>query len=129
MPKNDPESGAQTGASTDLHFIVLAFLSGTGKAVLCAIIFKSEQNMSEIPISWKLGVDITVDDVNNKKMAMQGGPTCTYIGKEIPAFFGTSPKASTTSQLLADMLKLIDQCGIYNQSITTPFLLLDGHIS
>jgi hypothetical protein len=114
MPKNDLESGAPTGATTDLHFTVLAFLSGTGEPIVCAIIFKSEQNVSEIPISWKLGVDITVDDVNNKKMVMRGGPTCTYNGKEIPAFFGTSPKASITSQLLTDMLKLIDQCGIYD---------------
>jgi hypothetical protein len=85
--------------------------------------------VSEIPLSWKLGVDITVDDVNNKNMVMRGGPTCTYNGKEIPAFFGTSPKASITSQLLADMLKLIDQCCIYDRSIATPVLLLDGHNS
>jgi hypothetical protein len=46
--------------------LFLAFLSGTGEAVLCDIIFKSKQNVSEIPLSWKLGVDITVADVNNK---------------------------------------------------------------
>ncbi len=129
MPKNDPESGAPTGATTDLHFTVLAFLSGTGEAVLCAIISKSEQNVSEIPLSWKLGVDITVDDVNNKNMVMRGGPTCTYNGKVIPAFYGTSPKARIMSQLLADMLKLIDQCCIYDRSIAMPVLLLDGHNS
>jgi len=44
-------------------------------------------------------------------------------------FFGTSPKASITFQLLADMLKYLDQLGIYDRSIAYPFLLLDGHHS
>ncbi len=117
------------GATSDLHFTVLPFVSGTGDALMCAIIFKSEQKVSEIPLSWKLGVDITVTDLEDKKLAMSGGPTCSFNGKSIPTFFGTSPKASITSQLLADMLKFIDQCGIYDRSIATLFLLLDGHHS
>ncbi len=51
MPKDDPESGAPIGATTDLHFTVLPFVSGTGDAVMCAIIFKSEQKVSEILLS------------------------------------------------------------------------------
>jgi hypothetical protein len=59
VPKIDNEAGAPTGSTTDLHFTVLGFISGTGEAVMCATIFKSEQPVSEIPISWKLGLDLT----------------------------------------------------------------------
>ncbi len=44
LPKNDNKANAPTGLTTDLHFIVLGFISGTGEPVICAIIFKSEQN-------------------------------------------------------------------------------------
>jgi hypothetical protein len=52
MPKIGNEAGAPTGSMTDLHFMVLGFISGTGEAVMCTFIFKSEQPVSEIPISW-----------------------------------------------------------------------------
>jgi len=60
---------------------------------------------------------------------MAGGPTCTYLGKRIPCFFGTFPKASITSTLLKDMLAFMDTLGVYDRSIALPFLLLDGHHS
>jgi hypothetical protein len=45
-------------------------------------------------------------------------------------FIGCSPNASITSQMLADMLKEIDSCDIFDRSdSSTPFLLLDGHHS
>jgi hypothetical protein len=126
--KDDNEAGTPTGSTTDIHFTVLGFLSGTGEAVMCAIIFKSDQPVSEIPISWKLGLDITCDaDDHNKVMA--GGPTCTYLGKRIPCFFSTSPKASITSTLLADMFAFVDTPGVYDRSVADAFLLLNGHHS
>jgi hypothetical protein len=45
----------------DIHFTVLPFISGTGEAVMCAIIFKSKQDVSEIPISWKTGMTLPVE--------------------------------------------------------------------
>ncbi len=59
-PKDDSECGAPIGATTDIHFTVLPFVSGTGEAVMCTIIFKSDKDISEIPVSWKTGIDITV---------------------------------------------------------------------
>jgi hypothetical protein len=53
LPTNDNKAGAPTGSMTDLHFTVLGFISGTGEPVICTIILKSEENVSEIPISWK----------------------------------------------------------------------------
>ncbi len=51
MPKNVGNAAAPAGATTDIHFTVLPFISATGEPVLCAIIFKSEQPISEIPVN------------------------------------------------------------------------------
>jgi len=128
VPKIDNEAGAPIGSTTDLHFTVLGFISGTGEALMCAIIIKSDLPVSEIPVSWKSGLDITCTADDHSKV-LAGGPTCTYLGKRIPCFFGTSPKASVTSILLRDMLAFLDSLGVYDHSIANPFLLLDGHHS
>jgi hypothetical protein len=39
VPKMDNEAGAPIRSTTDLHFMVLGFITGTGEAVMCAIIF------------------------------------------------------------------------------------------
>jgi len=129
LPKQDSEFGAPIGATTDIHFTVLPFISGTGEAVMCAVIFKSEQGISEIPVSWKLGIDITIQNADDTAKVMSGGPTCTFQGKQIPCFYGTSPKASITTELLTEMLKYLDKLGVYDRSVCKPFLLLDGHHS
>jgi len=131
MPKNCGDAAAPAGATTDIHFTILPFISGTGEPVLCSIIFKSKQDIKDIPLNWKLGIDLTVEsgDAEVIEKVGRGGPTCFYKGKEIPCFDGAAPKASITSQLLADMLKYLDTLGIYDRSIAHPFLLLDGHHS
>jgi len=121
MPKNIGDGAAPAGATTDLHFTVLPFISGTGEPVLCAIIFKSEQQISEIPVNWKTGIDLTCDNADDMAKVAAGGPTCTYLGKEIPCFYGTSPKASITSRLLAHMLKFLDTLGVYDRTVAHPF--------
>ena len=60
VAKDDPEA-APRGATTDINFTVLAFITGIGEPLMCAVIFKSELPVSEIPLSWKLGSDITVE--------------------------------------------------------------------
>jgi hypothetical protein len=42
-----------------MHFTVLAFISGTGEAIMCVIVLKSEKPIEEIPLSWRYGIDIT----------------------------------------------------------------------
>jgi hypothetical protein len=79
----DNEAGLPIGSTTDLHFTVLRFISGTGEAVMCTIIFKFELPVSKILVSWKLGLDITCD-ADDRDNVMAGGPTCTYLGKKIP---------------------------------------------
>jgi hypothetical protein len=46
--------------------MVLPFISGTGEAVMCAIIFESE-----LPLSWKTGSDITCNKVDNTVKVME----------------------------------------------------------
>jgi hypothetical protein len=58
MPKNVGDAAAPAGATTDIHFTLLAFISGTGEPVLCAIIFKSDLHVSQIPVNWKTGIKI-----------------------------------------------------------------------
>jgi len=129
MQKNCGNAAAPAGATTDLHFTVLPFISGTGDPVLCAIIFKSDLHTSQISISWKTGIIVMANDADDMEAVAAGGPTCFYNDKEIPCFYRTSPKASITSQLLADMLKYIDDLGVFDRAIAHPFLLLDGHHS
>jgi hypothetical protein len=50
--------GTRIGCTTGIHFTVLAFTSGTGVVVMCAVIMKSEKNKSKIPLSWRLGIDV-----------------------------------------------------------------------
>jgi hypothetical protein len=128
--------------TTDIHFTVICFTAGTGEPVMCAVISKSEKDASHIPDNWKFGIDLT-KTVNNGEsdyeffennsgegQAMQGGPACIFQGKKVPCFVGTSPKASITSQLLADMLQFLDSFSLFDRSTgAKPFLLVDGHHS
>jgi hypothetical protein len=77
VSKEDAGQCAPIGATTDLHFTVLPFLSATGEAVMCAVIFKSDLDISKIPVSWKTGIDIANCNVYDIKQVMKGGPTCT----------------------------------------------------
>jgi hypothetical protein len=53
---------------------------------------------------------------------------CCYKGKILPFFIGASPIASINTQMLANMLKKIDNYEIFDQSTGFKlFVLLDGH--
>jgi hypothetical protein len=144
LAKDQTESGC-TGTNTDLHFTVLAFTAGTGEAVMCAVILKSEKDIEKLPLTWKMGIDITKDlqtgetgfevyernGEENGGGAMIGGPTCYFNGKYLPCFVGCSPKASITSELLVQMMSMIEDSGAFPRSpeLGDPFLLIDGHHS
>jgi hypothetical protein len=74
LPKNNSECGAPTGATTNLHYTVFMFISGSGEAVLCRIILKSDAPIEEIPISWKTGINIA-GNVDDEAATMCRGPT------------------------------------------------------
>ncbi len=96
---------------------------------MSAVIFKSKLPLSKIPLSWKLGIDIKMEDLDEREPVMRGDLCCTYDGKVVPCIYGMFSKAIITSTLLAEMLEFIDDCGIFNRSIAKSFLLFDGHVS
>ena len=61
IPKNSVTNTGCLGTTTDIHFTVLCFTAGTGEPVMCAVIFKSEKNVSDIPLYWKTGINIKYD--------------------------------------------------------------------
>lgn len=140
----DGSGNGCTGSTTDMHFSLACFTSGLGNAVMCAIIFTSERDSTEIPLSWKSGINrtvaidesITLDFTNFIQEAtkpgglLAGGPTCYHNGKTIPCFYGSSPHGGITGQMLADMLKHLDDLHVFERSNSIkPFLLIDGHNS
>ena len=93
-------------------------------------------------MTWKFGLDIRVSKLTGDNEAhdfilnygqgksMPGGPRCLFKDKEIPCYVGSSPKASITSLMLADMLKTIDSFNVFDRTDgKKPFILLDGHHS
>ena len=140
--KNQIET-SRKGAAQDLHFTTLLFQAATGEPVMVAVVLKSNrEHASLLPVTTTAGYDISVpvregaNDAETIEMnlskggAMEGGPICSFRGKEIPTFVSCSPNASITSQILADMLAFIDNIGIYEREENKiPFLLLDGHHS
>ena len=119
VPNDEPEAGPR-GVTNDMHHTVLGFMLGTGEPLMCAVIFKTEKQVSEIPLNWKLGI--------NQSLITAGCPKFVN-GKTVPCFYGASPNASITSDMLVEMLKQIEESVEFNRSDATPFLLLDGHQS
>jgi hypothetical protein len=82
---------------------------------LCAVIMKSTKEPSELPLSWKLGIDIrknietgetTVENLSlnlGEGKAMPGGPTCTFNGKKYLVLL-------VVVRMLASLLKCWQQC-------------------
>jgi hypothetical protein len=48
----------RTGVTTDLHFTVVPFISGTGDAIMVAVILKSEKHIRDCLASWQWGIDM-----------------------------------------------------------------------
>jgi hypothetical protein len=71
------------------------------------------------------------EDSLSENGLMRGGPRCRYNGIDIPCFVCSSAKSSITTELLVEMLKFIDDNGVFPRSCpnNTPFLLLNGHQS
>jgi hypothetical protein len=131
----EAEARPQIKAATkDSHFTVLGFTAATGEPVMCAIIFSAK----EMCRSWVLGLNASApwegDDKNLRantggldKQHPQG-PVCHFNGKTIPTFCCCSKNGSITSELLVEMLRAIDNAGVFDRSDGIhPFLLVDGH--
>jgi hypothetical protein len=114
---SESSDGGMKGSCTNLHFTVMCFMSGNGEEIMCAVILNYEKEAHKIPLSWKLGIDITnklndastivelLEKNSGEEGAMREGHFCKFNGINVPCFVGTSPKASITSQLLCKMLQ------------------------
>ena len=121
-------------ATKDSHFTVLGFTAAIGEPDMCAIIFSAKE-MCE---SWVLGFNASAPWVGDDKdiRANTGGidkrypqgPVCHFNGKTVPTFCCCSENGSITSELLVEMLRAIDNAGVFDRSDGIhPFLLVDGH--
>jgi hypothetical protein len=135
------------GLVTDNHYSVLCFQSATGEPIMCAIIFKSESKVRQIPQHWISGIDIRkINKATNlpktdesiaamyveegENGAIGGGPSCYFRGIKIPCYCCCSASASISSTLLTDMLRYMNSFNIFDRTAgEKPLLLLDGHHS
>lgn len=85
----------QADAASDIHCTVPAHISGSGEPVTCAI--KSYQKVSEVPINWKTGIDMTAEVNSTSKDAR-------FAYLFLPRKHGTFLKANITSTLLTEIL-------------------------
>ena len=126
-------SQARKGCSiSDAHWTTLGFTSSDDKPVMCAIIFASQT----LTVEERLCIDFFAPMPNELSTSMvgnygegkwfPGGPTCTFRGHQIPCYVTSTPKGSITSEVLRDMLKRINQTGVFPRvsDQPTPFLLL-----
>jgi hypothetical protein len=114
---------------------------------MCAIIFKSESKVRQLPQHWISGIDIHklntanslpetdeaiaatyVEDEENG--AFGGGPSYYFRGIRNACYCCCSANASISLTLLTDMLRYMDLFNIFNQNVgEKPLILLDEHHS
>ena len=56
-----------------------------------------------------------------------GGPTCHYLGKDVPCFCAWSEKGGVTREILRDMIATLDKLEIFSRKNCLPFLICDAH--
>jgi hypothetical protein len=129
------------------HFTVLGFTAATGGPVMCAIIIAaSKLKVTDITGCNPLSVDardVSSDDMKQLEAEIQSmndehsngvdqmfpfGPTCTFLGVEVPTFVTCSKNGSITIQLLTNILQTTDKLCLFDRSYGTNICLLcDGH--
>lgn len=123
----------QRSNTKDAHFTVLGFTAASGEAIMCAIIFAAKE-MDPLLVhgldpftEWE-GGEFDIERNTGRGKRHPEGPECVFKGISVPCFCGCSESGSITSQLLAAMLKFMDDLNLFDRSDgVPPFLLLDGH--
>jgi hypothetical protein len=119
--------------------------AANGNPVLCVVIFASERNA--IPENWVTGIDIqkvpVMEEMENNSVVASDpsnfgkgnyfpyGPTCNFLGKDLPCLPLCSPSGGITADLLVSILKYIDDHNIFvrKENGPKPLLIVDGHES
>lgn len=140
LPVDGQMSETGTETEVEMKFSLYCFTSGSGEAVVCAVVFMSNKDIVDIPLTVRWGID-TFKKLNEGEtelelyerncengQAMQGGPVCNFNGKDVPCFVATSPVGFLNSQILTDICTMLDDIGVYDRSHgVLPLLLMDGH--
>ena len=135
----------QHASTIDVYFTVLGFTNASGQSILCGIIIGGHK----LTAYHVLGFDVIVglpqeiitavnrlnDEFFFENMSTRkkcpGDPPCSVNGKKISPFVTFSPYGGIISQILADMLKWIDDyMGLpRTEDGRTLCISLDGHLS
>ena len=132
------ERAQKIASETDVAWTMLAVTALTGHPVCCVVIMEGKRLAPEDLTGEDIMASNDVDDVaswldktnHGPGKRFPGGPTCEFRGKVIPAFVTFSDSGGVTSQILKDVLKHIDKCGVYRRGDTDnfePTIQLDGH--
>ncbi|GAX15921.1 hypothetical protein FisN_UnNu072 [Fistulifera solaris] len=118
---------------------ILPLLSFSGDPVVCVVVFAGAGK--KILALWHSGLDVTVDpicrddQVDFLNIANYGpgkyfpsGPVCQFRGTTIPTLVYQSPSGYLTSDILRNVLKTLDELGVYERGpgLPEPCCLLDG---
>jgi hypothetical protein len=124
-------------ASDDCHFTTMCYTNLLGIPVLVVVIIAksssllfSEKNGLDLSAEW-IGSDIDKDANMGPGRRYPGGPVCSVLGKEVPAFVTNSERGGITPEILAATLAKMDELVSFPRSegVPPPFVLLDGHSS
>ena len=131
---NTPKTVA---ATNDRRFTMLPIVAADGQPVICVLIFAGES--TELRADWEVGIDITVNPVFDAEGRIiveentgpgkyfPGGPVCNFRGQAIPSRTYKTPKGSITTEILIDILRVLDELKVFPRNGVNPVVLVDGH--
>ena len=136
----------QSSSTKTGHFTSLGVTSLDGSPIMCVVIIKGKKRevLVESGIEWDKLNDI--DDTHMQEKSdyvffednfgddklFPGGPTCTFKGKQVPAFITFTESGGIDGYTLTTIFKKLDALDLYTEDRKNgliPFALLDGHQS
>ena len=125
------------GCKTSNRWTLFAITAGTGEVVMYVIIFAA----SELSFLARMGLDMRkinsydenepLEDQIGPGKIFPGAPKSTYQGKEVPAYITFNKKGSMTGEILAGVLKRMDDLELFPRGPDKSgiFFLVDAHPS
>ena len=122
-------------STRDKHYTIMGLATLTGEPVMCVVIFAGTKPN---PLC-KTGLDLSAETFGSpddhdyfKKNSgpgkrFPGGPTCKYLGKEVPCFCAWSEKGGVIAEILMRMLGTLEKLQVFSHKDAIPFLVCDAH--
>ena len=125
-------------SASDERFAMIGLATLDGQSVLCVLVLQGNKSN----LSVETGIDISIKpdgDPNDMTFFFEnsgegkffpGAPVYQFHGKTIPALIWWNESAILISNILVDVLKILDCLDVVKRvSKKHPFLLIDGHKS